>query len=214
MGRYEILRTTYTQVDDLLVQVVHASGEPSFDVVDNARGSWSDALRAARDLANQPFDLTRAPTLRARLIRLGDDSCLFVMSAPHIAMDGWSIDTVLGELGQLFAGDSGLTGPALQFGDFAVWDSRRPPDQGDRSTGSLSWRELRARRPLRSRARDADRRPAGRRIRRRAPAGGGHRDVGSGPISPGRLPFMVLAATVSTFFPGTVPAPTSSSAHR
>ena len=71
--------------------------------VDDLRALAPDArddearLRATRE-ACRPFDLAVAPLLRARLLVLDDDRHWLVLTAHHIALDGWSTVVLAREL--------------------------------------------------------------------------------------------------------------------
>jgi hypothetical protein len=79
--------------------------------------------------AARPFDLSRAPLLRARLVRLkrsrpGEQRLLLTLH--HIAADGWSIGVLMREVAALYgAWAEGRPSPLpelpLQYGDYAHW---------------------------------------------------------------------------------------------
>ena len=52
--------------------------------------------------ASRPFDLTRGPLLRARLVRLAADDHVLIVVMHHIASDGWSTGVLLREIGALY----------------------------------------------------------------------------------------------------------------
>ncbi len=70
------------------------------DVADDRRDG--EALRAAESLAREPMDLSRAPILRAKLIRLDTQTHLFVLVTHHIAADAWSMRIFWHELATLY----------------------------------------------------------------------------------------------------------------
>ncbi|MET0543152.1 MAG: amino acid adenylation domain-containing protein, partial [Variovorax sp.] len=59
--------------------------------------------RIAASIA-RPFDLSRAPLLRAELLRTADDTHLLVLVVHHIVADGWSMSIINRELGALYSG--------------------------------------------------------------------------------------------------------------
>ena len=76
-----------------------------------------------------PFDMTRAPLFRTRLLRLGADDHVLLLILHHIIVDGWSIGVFMEEVSELYAALSAgrqaqLPEPALQFSDFARWQRR------------------------------------------------------------------------------------------
>ncbi|MER5435401.1 amino acid adenylation domain-containing protein [Streptomyces sp. NPDC002588] len=80
--------------------------------------------------ARAPFDLSAGPLIRARLIAPGTPSAALVVTAHHIACDGWSLELLFAELAELYTARTenraGTTpAPAIQFMDFAAWQSEQ-----------------------------------------------------------------------------------------
>jgi amino acid adenylation domain-containing protein len=135
LDRHETLRTVFRSRD----------GEPFQQILDGVVVPWreldadgatlaerrSAALALARVEIDQAFDLSRDPMLRAALIQATPELHLLVLSCHHIAIDGWSIAGLLGELQILHdALSSGATfdslrsvlpPPQLQIADVALW---------------------------------------------------------------------------------------------
>ena len=85
--------------------------------------------RLAAEEARIPFDLSSDPLLRGRLIRLGDQHHVLLLTMHHIVSDGWSVDILLKELDVLYGafsrgGSSPLAPLALQYADYAAWQRR------------------------------------------------------------------------------------------
>lgn len=73
-----------------------------------------------------PIDLTRAPLLRARLLRLHDDDHVLLLTLHHAVVDGWSIGVLFEELSSRYAALAGypsapLPSPPPAFSDVARW---------------------------------------------------------------------------------------------
>ncbi|HSF41682.1 MAG TPA: amino acid adenylation domain-containing protein, partial [Thermoanaerobaculia bacterium] len=86
--------------------------------------------RRIEEEARAPFDLTRPPHLRARLVRLGPDEHLLLLTVHHIASDAWSIGVAVGELVALYpAFAAGRPSPLpelpVQYADFAREERER-----------------------------------------------------------------------------------------
>jgi hypothetical protein len=76
-----------------------------------------------------PFDIARSPLLRTRLLRLGVDDHVLLMTIHHIIADGWSIGVLFEEISKLYSAFANgrpdpLPKPALQFSDVARWQSQ------------------------------------------------------------------------------------------
>jgi amino acid adenylation domain-containing protein len=128
--RHEVLRTSFRAVQGRPVLEVAADIPVSIPLADlsGLPPEWREpeALRLVREEAGLPFDLTRAPLLRARLLRLGDGDQILCATLHHIASDGWSVGVLLKEAGALYAaGTAGIPSalPPLpvQYADFAAW---------------------------------------------------------------------------------------------
>ncbi|HVR07717.1 MAG TPA: amino acid adenylation domain-containing protein [Thermoanaerobaculia bacterium] len=166
--RHEVLRTSYAAVDGEPVQLIHppdmaagaatAGSEAAADSATAAGGArllrqvdlaaLPEAVReaTARRLtvqeARRPFDLERAPVLRATLLRLAAEEHVLLLTVHHIACDGWSVGVLVQEAGLLYeafadasppprpagsAGNGGFAGLpdlAVQYADFAAWQRR------------------------------------------------------------------------------------------
>jgi alpha-ketoglutarate-dependent taurine dioxygenase/acyl carrier protein len=111
------------------------------------------AQRLAREEEHQPFDLTRAPLLRARLFRFAEDEYLLVLTIHHIAADGWSMGVLVQEVSELYRAyseghESPLEELPMQYADYATWQ-REQTAYLFMEEQLLYWREqLRGARPL------------------------------------------------------------------
>ena len=128
--RHEVLRTTFAVVDEQPVQFVAEELKLSLAVTDLSRLSASEreaeARRLAREEALAPFDLSKGPLLRARLLKLSDEEHVLLLTMHHIVSDGWSEGVLINEVGALYrAYEAGLPSPLeelpIQYGDFAEW---------------------------------------------------------------------------------------------
>ena len=84
------------------------------------------ARLAAEHELLKPFDLSRAPLFRARLLRLGADDHVLLLVIHDIVIDGWSMGVFMQEVAQLYAAfttgkQAQLPRPALRFSDFVRW---------------------------------------------------------------------------------------------
>ena len=136
--RHESLRTTFHTVDGDPVQVIAAPEAQKIEVIDLSNlpeeAREAEAQRMADEEAQQPFDLTRGPLFRFRLVRLAQDEHLLFLTMHHIISDGWSLNILGRELAALYqAYNAGESSPleelTIQYADFAVW--QRQWLQGD-----------------------------------------------------------------------------------
>jgi acyl-CoA synthetase (AMP-forming)/AMP-acid ligase II len=128
--RHEILRTTFTVVDGRYVQVI----APQLIVplaCDDLRAEPRSKNKAVGHQVIQEevlhsFDLAKGPLIRARLVRLGEQEHLFLISMHQIICDGWSLGVFVEELVALYDAFSGgevstLAPLSIQYADFAQW---------------------------------------------------------------------------------------------
>nr|WP_226887786.1 non-ribosomal peptide synthetase [Paenibacillus polymyxa] len=118
--RHSSLRTAFELRDNELVQRVYPEVDFSLEY---SEGDGRE-LEAYVDEFIRPFDLNRAPLLKAKLIRLKDDSHLFLCDVDHIAADGASIGILLSEMIQGYSGQD-LPQLPMQYTDFTLWQNQR-----------------------------------------------------------------------------------------
>ncbi|MEB2352561.1 MAG: condensation domain-containing protein, partial [Burkholderiaceae bacterium] len=133
--------------DPLRTAFVEHEGEPRQHVVDDATialpiedlgqipaGAREEELaRRMHERALEPFDLSCAPLLRARLFRLAGDEYELLIVAHHIVSDGWSRSVIARELAALYhaferGAPAALPPLPVSFGRFARWQRSRARD--------------------------------------------------------------------------------------
>ena len=122
--RHEVLRTRLVSVDGMPVQVIEEEVGAKLAVMEVS--GKEEAERVAREEAQRPFDLSGGSLLRMKLLRLGEQEHVLLVTMHHIVSDGWSWGVFLGELGELYEGyaagkEPGLAELPIQYGDFAQW---------------------------------------------------------------------------------------------
>jgi amino acid adenylation domain-containing protein len=156
--RHEVLRTSFRDLGNGYVrQHISPMLSLSLPVTDlmslpiNERAET--AQRLAHEEEHQPFDLTRAPLLRARLFRFAEDEYLLVLAIHHIAADGWSMGVLVREVSELYpvysdGHESPLEELPMQYADYATWQ-REQMAYLFMEEQLIYWREqLRGARPL------------------------------------------------------------------
>ncbi|HST47695.1 amino acid adenylation domain-containing protein [Jatrophihabitans sp.] len=127
--RHEALRTRLVSVAGQPVQQIDPPGTGFALTTDDLTGSADPAaeLAALRQReAAEPFDLARGPLARGRLVVLGEDRHVLLLTLHHVLADGWSMDVLARELGVLYAarrqGEQDPLPPlAVQYADYAAW---------------------------------------------------------------------------------------------
>jgi hypothetical protein len=128
--RHEVLRTTFTLVDDEPVQVI---GPPrpveivSVDLTGGPAAERAAALeRGLAEAAARPFDLEHDLMLRGFLARVAENEHVLQLALHHIACDGWSMGVLFRELAEAYTALVQQQAPAwpdlpIQYADYAVW---------------------------------------------------------------------------------------------
>ncbi|WP_165356594.1 non-ribosomal peptide synthetase [Sphingosinicella sp. BN140058] len=142
LRRHEAWRTAFVEENGEPVQRVRADVQVPLplDDVSFLPEAERDAMAIAigSDDARRPIDLGEAPLFRARIVKIADDNHRLYLTLHHIIFDGVSIYRVIvPELAALYeafaAGEaSPLPEPALQYGDYTVWQQTHlssPPIQ-------------------------------------------------------------------------------------
>ncbi len=150
VDRHTILRTAFAWEGlDEPLQVVRQGVQIPWVEQDWRADPDPDARLAAFAAADrrQPFDLRRAPLLRAALLRTGEREHRFVWSFHHLLLDGWSLPPLFAEVFALYEAErtkhrtdptdpsDSLPPPRLPYRDFVAWLARR-----DRAADERYWR--------------------------------------------------------------------------
>jgi len=147
--RHEPLRTAFKSANGRPLAEVVSEAVVSIPTTDlstlTATEREASAERMMCEEARQPFDLAQCPLLRARVIRLGRDDHLLLLTTHHIVCDGWSMGVFYRELTALYRAflegkPSPLPQLQLDYADFAR--SQRERLQGEALNRQLDfWKQ-------------------------------------------------------------------------
>ncbi|MEM8529468.1 MAG: condensation domain-containing protein, partial [Chloroflexota bacterium] len=128
--RHEVLRTTFSMIDDQPVQVIMPSLDVPIVTIDLSTVDHDDRETTAnvviREEAQRPFSLEQSPLMRVYVIYLSAEEHILLLTQHHIITDGWSLDILNDEFSQLYTGlqeKKAIDLPTLpvQYADYAVW---------------------------------------------------------------------------------------------
>jgi amino acid adenylation domain-containing protein len=130
--RHEVLRTRFEAVDEQVWQVIEPARPASIQRIDLSQLGelCEDEVRSqCREESDRPFDLASGPLFRVKLLQLGEQEHVLLVTVHHIACDAWSIELMAEEFGRLYAEfqkdetqeQRGVEEPGVQYGDYAVW---------------------------------------------------------------------------------------------
>ncbi|MFO0762765.1 MAG: amino acid adenylation domain-containing protein [Byssovorax sp.] len=130
VARHEVLRTTFATDDGRPVQIIHAPAPVELPVRDLSGRPEVEREASVRNEvafeAEQPFDLADGPLLRCRLLRLGAEEHLLLLTMHHIVSDARTRAIFSRELSAFYAafkdGRSVSLPPLpIQYADYAAW---------------------------------------------------------------------------------------------
>ncbi|WP_129706742.1 non-ribosomal peptide synthetase [Priestia megaterium] len=118
VNRHESLRTSFHMVEGSIKQKVHPEVYLEFKVIQSSLNDMGTVIHNFMS----PFDLSKAPLLRAGIIKIEKQRHVLLLDMNHIIADGLSIDIIIDELKQVYNGNK-LPELGIQYKDYSVWQS-------------------------------------------------------------------------------------------
>ncbi|OOH07593.1 non-ribosomal peptide synthetase [Pseudomonas aeruginosa] len=143
VARHETLRTRFLLEGGRSYQQV----QPAVSVsIEREQFGEEGLIERIQAIVVQPFDLERGPLLRVNLLQLAEDDHVLVLVQHHIVSDGWSMQVMVEELVQLYAGysqglDVVLPALPIQYADYALWQ-RSWMEAGEKERQLAYWTGL------------------------------------------------------------------------
>jgi amino acid adenylation domain-containing protein len=128
--RHEALRTSFEVIAGEPMQVIVRSATLTIPVVELESAGASDReaemQRLISEESTRPFDLSRGPLLRAKLLEIDEEDHVLLLTLHHIISDGWSKGLLLRELATLYEAyasgqESTLCPLSIQYADYSRW---------------------------------------------------------------------------------------------
>ncbi|MBZ5490381.1 MAG: non-ribosomal peptide synthase/polyketide synthase [Acidobacteriia bacterium] len=150
LRRHEILRARFVQTGakpQLEIDEGFRVELPQIDVPDSTAGiaaqDWIH--RELTEEAARPFELAEGRLFRTKLLRLGENEYILLITVHHIVFDGWSVGVLVNELRALYetySTKSPLPLPDLeiQYVDYASWQ-RELLETGKLAEGLGYWKK-------------------------------------------------------------------------
>ncbi|MBN2536024.1 MAG: amino acid adenylation domain-containing protein [Spirochaetales bacterium] len=117
--RHEALRTSFIMIDGEPFQEIHESVDFNVEYLEMDAGNIRDSI--SRFI--RPFDLSKAPLIRAGLLKMKKDKHLLLFDMHHIISDGTSAIILLKEFSLLYQGAE-LPPLQVQYKEYAAWHNR------------------------------------------------------------------------------------------
>ncbi len=142
VARHEVLRTRFVQEGGQAYQCIEAEGRVQLREEELVQHLLEQAIASE---VEQPFDLVNGPLLRVKLLHLGPDDQVLILTQHHIVSDAWSLQLLVQELIQLYQGFSQdlppqLSALPLQYADYALWQ-RHWMAAGERERQLQYWQQ-------------------------------------------------------------------------
>jgi amino acid adenylation domain-containing protein len=124
INRHEAFRTSFAILNGVPVQRIHHEVEFNMGYHELAPGSGdkSERERAVRNFI-KPFDLSRAPLMRAGLVKIAEGEYIVVVDTHHLISDAVSMDVISRDFLAFYTGEE-LPGLVIQYKDYAEWQAR------------------------------------------------------------------------------------------
>ncbi|MBE9103653.1 amino acid adenylation domain-containing protein, partial [Nostoc cf. edaphicum LEGE 07299] len=130
INRHGALRTNFQTLEGQAIAVIHEVMSLTLSVFDISElplnQQEAEVKKQTSQEAQKPFDLNGDLLLRVKLLRLGQQEHILLLTMHHIVSDGWSIDVLVRELATLYQAfcdgqPSPLPELPIQYVDFAAW---------------------------------------------------------------------------------------------
>jgi amino acid adenylation domain-containing protein len=130
--RHDVMRTTLFESAGTVMQSIQPFEPFALPVVDLSHLPAGSREAAAMEMIGKEtqtiFDLEKGPIYDARLFLIDEDQNILYVNVHHVATDVWSLRIFFSEMSALYAAfskgePSPLDEPALQYADFAAWQS-------------------------------------------------------------------------------------------
>ena len=148
VARHEILRTSFSsgKQADGVFQMVHVDHEPSLPLIDLSSEANADACLETLlcEERTRRFDLTAAPPVSFKLVKLMDDCHVLLQSNHHIIADGPSWNIFLRELAHFYAARLEGKVPSLppltiQYADYSLRERERWLPRSEALQDAAAW---------------------------------------------------------------------------
>ncbi|WP_434446500.1 condensation domain-containing protein [Lentzea sp. E54] len=127
VDRHSALRTTFFERDGELRQRVRDNASIAIEVTDLSANP-ERVPEVALEHARHVFDLSAGPLVAFRLVVLGEQEHLLLVTAHHIVFDAASADVFAADLAAFYGGET-LPEPTMSFGRHAAAERRRLTDE-------------------------------------------------------------------------------------
>jgi len=120
--RHSSLRTYFEIYENQVVQKIKNTVNFNLEIDNNAINEKQiDEVFAT---FNTPFDLSKAPLFKARLVNMDNNKSFLMISMHHIISDGASLSIIVDDLCKLYNGKD-LSDIQIEYKDYSVWENKK-----------------------------------------------------------------------------------------
>jgi amino acid adenylation domain-containing protein len=126
--RHEVLRTGITMRGIWPVQVIHPQAGLEIDYIESIKAEGEEMpgpremIRMARDFVH-PFDLSKPPPMRVRLVKVKERAHILILDLHHIATDAVSNRVIIGDVMDIYS-EREPAPVRLHYKDFSQWQNK------------------------------------------------------------------------------------------
>jgi len=148
--RHEVLRTVFESVDGEPTQRILPQGKLPLQFIDicgqDRESRETQIRRHQMEEAHTAFDLRLGPLVRGRLLRVGREEHVLLVTMHHIIADGWSKGVFVRELAEFYRArkeqrDISLDSLPIQYADYAEWQREQMLPGAAADKQLTYWRE-------------------------------------------------------------------------
>lgn len=125
--RHESLRTSFHTIQDEPMQKIHECVDFDIEYHEFDNSDDEDIREKIDNMINnfiRPFDLSKAPLLRAKLIKIDNNTHKLITDIHHIISDGVSEEILISELIKLYRLEE-LPLQRIQYKDYVMWQKEQ-----------------------------------------------------------------------------------------
>ncbi|MBQ3145142.1 MAG: amino acid adenylation domain-containing protein [Clostridia bacterium] len=122
LQRHSALRTHFEVQDNKVVQKVEDS--LNFKLSSDSNAIEEKQIKSVFNEFVKPFDLSKAPLFRAKIVKLDNEKAFLMIDMHHIISDGTSLSILVNDVCKLY-NDEELPALKIDYKDYAVWENTK-----------------------------------------------------------------------------------------
>ena len=116
--RHSTLRTAFVLKEDNVMQKVFDKVDIEVPVYENTENQIEELIKEF----SKPFNLEKAPLIRAELHYIDNKKTLILVESHHIVMDGTGLSNLIKEFSKMY-NNKELEDMSIEYKDYAIWEN-------------------------------------------------------------------------------------------